>query len=298
MKLSYCGLVLDSALDLPGLLPAAPDAKPDLVVRRGIVPAGAAEAGHPVHAVGDGGVLWQVAGVARYHIVPDGTQITVEPAAAADPAAVALLLLHSVFALACALRGDWLLAASAVAIRGRVMAIIGPSAIGKSALAAGLAARGHAVVADGLLRLCPAAGAVTCQVQAPWLLLWPEQQGWTAAAWSTASLVRRDMSLLRVPVRQAAAALPLGAILVPRWRGAPPLGSLMYGVEDGGGGGDFARVARATAGGVPAATLGRAAGHLRWAAAVARVCPIGALDLDWGWAHFATALDRLEAALP
>lgn len=105
-----------------------------------------------------GGVLWQaesgrfhlvVPGVARY-LVEDGGRIRIESAADACPSEVAAFLRMTPLAALLYQRGVLAFHASAVTSGGRTVLIAGPSATGKSALAAALLTRGWRILADDL----------------------------------------------------------------------------------------------------------------------------------------------------
>ena len=133
----------------------------------------------PVHQVLDDEVLIDLPRVARV-IVRAGVVAGVEPAPGADPEDVAWLVDGHARQVAALQRGELALRASAVVIDGRAVAICGPGAIGASAVAAGLASRGHPVLADGWL---PVVGpALHARAVTDELALWPD----------VASMVERD----------------------------------------------------------------------------------------------------------
>lgn len=71
------------------------------------------------------------------------------------------------------LRGAFCLHASAVVYNGRALLFAGPPGAGKSTLAAALVHRGAALLADDLVALRPAAGALLAWPGFPQLNLWP-----------------------------------------------------------------------------------------------------------------------------
>jgi hypothetical protein len=91
--------------------------------------------------------LLALAGTGRIR-VRDGKEVTIESAAGADPIATGAILCGPIQAVLWHQRGLLPLHASAVAIDGHGVALCGPSASGKSTLAAALAVRGHRVLAD------------------------------------------------------------------------------------------------------------------------------------------------------
>lgn len=289
----YCGLHLGSDLDLPELPAApAPDPAPDLVIRRAPVPSPPAPAQRrgALRRLTPDAALWCLEGVARFHVRESGRLIEVEPAPGASAAGVRLFLLHPVFALACVLRGDWLLSAACVAVDGRVVAFAGPSAGGKSSLAAGLATRGHGVLADALLRLTPGPdGPPLAQPQAPWLLLWPDARERLGLA--PGQPVRPGIALERQPV-ETRPAQPLARLAFLHeqrgdapWR-EPVAVSGFRALE---------LIARHTAGQPGLVHAEHRLGHLAWARAVSAAVPAAQLHLPWGWRQLDRCLDHVEA---
>lgn len=212
----YCGLTIDSTLALPELPDMPVGGNADVTIRHAAVPAELPDAARQATTFQANGTeaLYVLEDIARYRVRHGGTLIEVEAAARSDPTAVRLFLLHPVFALAALLRGDFLLAAAAVAEEGRVTAFVGESASGKSTLAATLAVRGHAVVSDSLLRLSiTPEGGVLAHPQAPWLLLWPDSVRRLGLG-GTRQRTRKGLLLQRCALPAADAPLPLARIAV------------------------------------------------------------------------------------
>ena len=88
--------------------------------------------------------------------------ITVRRARDGDPGLIPIFLEGNILAHALAADGFLALHASAVEVDGRALAIIGPSGMGKSTLAALLCAAGAALVADDVLRVDSADPAPVC----------------------------------------------------------------------------------------------------------------------------------------
>lgn len=100
-----------------------------------------------------GALLFEVPGVARY-LVRDGTSIEVASAKEADPGAVDLFLNGSARGVLIHQRGELALTATTViAPNWKCVAICGPSAVGKSTLAAALCNRGWLLAADDITRI-------------------------------------------------------------------------------------------------------------------------------------------------
>ena len=120
-------------------------------------------------------ILVRIPNVARYLVRGDGTT-TVDRADGATDADVRCFAEGPVAAAAALLAGCLPLRASAVSVGGRAAVLCGPSTAGKSALAAALALRGHAVLADAVSVVGPGAhGAspfATAGAHEP--VLWPD----------------------------------------------------------------------------------------------------------------------------
>ena len=137
------GLRIRSEVELPELFPAD-DADPDVTIRWGSVPAGAAAQ----HIVADGdALLMNIDEVARFRIEA-GRSILIDPAPNVPERNVRLFLLGSAFGALLHQRGMLPLHANAIEIGGRAVAFMGPSGSGKSTLAAWFHDRGHKVLAD------------------------------------------------------------------------------------------------------------------------------------------------------
>jgi hypothetical protein len=147
------GLKLDSDFDLPALpeWDGPLDAPADVNCRLGEVPA---RLGRPDHIA----PLFQTSGTDEYLLVLPGTgrvlvrnggEITVQPDAGASGNLNAILA-GPILAVLWHQRGLLPLHASVVVINGRAVALCGPAAVGKSTLAAVLAAQGYHVIADDI----------------------------------------------------------------------------------------------------------------------------------------------------
>lgn len=155
-----CGWRVHADLPLPELAPwTGPDIPADVVIQRGAVPEWLAD---PVLATpfveidADQRCLVRLPQVGRYFLA-DGRRIVVAPAPAADASEIALFLLGTVFALLCHRRGLYPLHASCVEIGGGAVAFAGGTGVGKSTIAALLAQRGLAVLADDVCVIADAA---------------------------------------------------------------------------------------------------------------------------------------------
>lgn len=148
---ALCGWRVASALPLPEL-PRwdGDDRSPDISVELNPSPGPFADAGadlSPFLIEPDGTSRFYVAGVAAYWIDPAGRRIVVAPETAAETD-VRLFLLGTVFGILCYARGMAPLHAGAVRIGAGAVAVVGPSGVGKSTLAAALMQVGHPVMAD------------------------------------------------------------------------------------------------------------------------------------------------------
>lgn len=147
-------LKLMSDIELPELMPwdGRCDAPVELVFRLGKVPSR--------FDVRDQGMMsFQTKGRGRYLLnladrarvsVENGRTITVEPRPGMDLTETRAVLMSPIQAVLWHQRGLLPLHASAVRVKGRALALAGPSGVGKSTLAAALSARGHHAMADDI----------------------------------------------------------------------------------------------------------------------------------------------------
>jgi len=148
------GLKLDSDFPLPALArwEGPEDIVGDFAIRRGKVPS---RLDRPDHV----GPIFQTRGRNEYLLalpatgrifLRNGNEITVDPETDADAHTISAILTGPIQAVLWHQRGLLPLQASGVMVGGGAVALCGPSASGKSTLAATLAARGCAVIADDL----------------------------------------------------------------------------------------------------------------------------------------------------
>lgn len=149
-----CALKLDSDFDLPALpgWDGRADAPADVNCRRGAVPSCLNQPDYiaPVFQTsGAGEYLLVLPGTGRI-LVRNGNEITVEPEAGPAAASLSAILTGPILAVLWHQRGLLPLHASVIAINDRAVALCGPAAVGKSTLAAVLAAQGYHVIADDI----------------------------------------------------------------------------------------------------------------------------------------------------
>src|SRR6185369_17221085 len=97
--------------------------------------------------------------------VRDGREIVVRPHERADERALALFLAGPALAVALHQRGRLVLHATAVAIGGRALAILGEKGAGKSTLAAALTRRGYRLLSDDIVAIEERAGTASLKIQ-------------------------------------------------------------------------------------------------------------------------------------
>ncbi|HEX2077958.1 MAG TPA: hypothetical protein VHG08_09620 [Longimicrobium sp.] len=237
------GLHAEADPPIPGLEPDASADPADLRIWMGRAPVdafppGAAEepwyvsprltpADEPtvvVHRRADGAFRLRYADGCEYHVDAAGTRVACAWPAHYTVEDAATYLLGPVLGLVLRLRGVPALHASAVAIGGAALAVVGSAGAGKSTTAAALAARGHAVVADDVLALRGTASAVLAQPAYPHLRLWPDVVPALYGPGAELPLLTPNWSkrLLRVDAAFHPDPLPLGAVyvLAPREEGA------------------------------------------------------------------------------
>ena len=129
-----------------------------------------------VHRVGGGDAFrLRYADGCEYHVNAAGTRVACTWPAHFTVEDAATYLLGPVLGLVLRLRGVPSLHASAVAVDGVAVALVGPAGAGKSTTAAALAARGHALVADDVLALRVSEhGGIVVQPAYPHVRLWPD----------------------------------------------------------------------------------------------------------------------------
>lgn len=243
------GLLLQSNLQIPWLTVARPPAgEPDVKVRLGVSPISSGapfpgpdelvfsssykdELGHPALRIWkvaagdflrltyfDGAEFWlERAGAEVWALWP--TNLTIEDAAT--------YLLGPVLGLLLRLRGMTCLHASAVALGGQAVALVGSEGAGKSTTAAALALRGHAILSDDVVTLAELNGAFYVHPAYPYLSLWPESVesiygSADALPRFSASYDKRCLSLRQQELRFEERALPLTAIYILGQRRGDP----------------------------------------------------------------------------
>ena len=179
MSRTYClgGLKIASDLELPELMSwDGPSGTPaDAVFCLDHVPPQLEAPDHVApmfQTKGRNEYLLAVPGTGRF-LVREGCEVTIEAEPGADPIAVRTFVTGPVQAVLWHQRGLLPLRASVVVVDGRAVALAGPSGMGKSTLAAVLAAMGHNVIADDICVI--GAGKIaeaSVQPGLPRLLLW------------------------------------------------------------------------------------------------------------------------------
>lgn len=242
---SAFGLTLTSDRPVPGLLPAAPGPGPPVHVRFGAAPASSSPAGAgrlwyplPEQSAAETNLTVRLLDEGQgYHFrYDDGTEFDVNSAGAEVRARWAAAstfedavtyLLGPVLGFVLRLRGRTCLHASAVAVGGRALALIGPVGAGKSTTAAALAGRGCPVLADDVLPIEIRGDAVLAHPAYPRLRLWPESAQLLYGAEDALPPLTPtwDKRYLDLTARDGAfcpQAVPLGAVYFLGERGAGP----------------------------------------------------------------------------
>jgi hypothetical protein len=161
----------------------------------------------------DAGYRLEVDDWGVYLVSADGRRITFAPPKAEDWRWQRLLTAQ-VLPLAALVRGRELLHASAVDLTGRCVALLGGSGVGKTTLAAHLAARGARFVTDDVLAISADAGGVSAH-PGPGLINLRHSAAASLGDGGPArvgELVGRGSQGLRLLVRRSRAPLPLGAL--------------------------------------------------------------------------------------
>lgn len=165
-KYAVFGLVLESELALPELLPASDESRTDVTIRFG-------KAG-PEHLISAEEINLVIPKVASYR-VRGGREILFDPREGASDRNIRLFLLGSALGGIIHQRGLLPLHANAIDIDGRAVAFMGHSGAGKSTMAAWFLDRGHRILADDVCVVVPdAAGVPLAYPGIPRLRLWRE----------------------------------------------------------------------------------------------------------------------------
>jgi hypothetical protein len=154
-----CGWRVRSAVPLPEVAPwTGDDRTPDVTVRFGSVPDLTDIVGKPgVVQVGrDGACRIEPEGIGRFLIL-GGREVTVEADGPIDTPEIRAWLLGPVMGILCHQRGLFPLHAACIRIGDGAIAFAGRAGAGKSTLAAALVRRGHALIADDVCVIDPAA---------------------------------------------------------------------------------------------------------------------------------------------
>jgi hypothetical protein len=169
------GLIISSDIPLPELIAADPTSEADVCIRLGSTPRTLEDTSvrGVLYQAKSGEFLLNLERIARYQVF-GGKEITISPANQHSESELRLFLYTSPFAALLQQRGDLVIHASAITDNNRAILFAGPSASGKSTLAAGFRQRGFFVLCDELaaIRQYPA-GELFLQPAFPGLQLWP-----------------------------------------------------------------------------------------------------------------------------
>jgi hypothetical protein len=174
----------------------------------------AVEVGPLVEALPDA-ILFRVPNVARF-LVRAGGPVLVERTGGVTDADLRCFRDGPLAAAAAVLRGELPLRAAAVAIGGRAVVLCGASTAGKSALAAALAQRGHAVLADAVTLISSDTGQsrFTVEPLAPETVLWPDSARELGLDEAAGRPVRPELAARAYRLGSEPLATPLAAIAV------------------------------------------------------------------------------------
>jgi hypothetical protein len=174
---SYSGYDLEilSEISLPNLAVSSGHSQPKVTISLGKVrcPKPPETQRFEFH-VSDAGVYFRWPKLGAF-FVRSGKEIIVEPAPGADEAAIRLPLLGTVWAVLLHQRKFFVLHASAVAVNGGGVAILGKKGQGKSTTIATLYRMGHALIADDTVAVAfDSEGMPTLLPGFPLIKLWPD----------------------------------------------------------------------------------------------------------------------------
>ena len=212
------GLNLASDIALPGLIASAPDAYPDVLVRRAEVPAELEDAPQigPIWQFTDDRFLMRIPGVARF-LLTGGREIAFETEEGTSIEDVAIFLIGTVFGILLHQRGQIVLHASAVRVGDHAMLFCGASGTGKSTMAAALGREGFPMLTDDLCAVEIAEGLPMVHPDGRQLKLWAHSIAQLDLAARRGAAVRGRLEKFYVdPETAQHAPLPLAGVYMLR----------------------------------------------------------------------------------
>jgi hypothetical protein len=246
--------------------------------------------------------LMTIPGVARFG-VPTRGAVIVERDPSAGRADVECFLSGPVTALQRLLQGTFCLRAATVAVGQQAIALCGPSAIGKSTLAATLALRGHRILGDKVLPVRPESSGARVQYLRSTVELWPPAAANLGLDEAAGKMVRPSLAKRSFDIQpdrpegddrtRRDARLSLIVCLGEDSRILrPQVGRLERGVER------FRRLERCTWHATLVEAMGLSLDHLDWLATIVDEVPVLRMTRPSGvWAQVDLA-NEIEAALP
>jgi hypothetical protein len=213
------GLLVASEIDLPGLIPGAPDRTPQVTIRLGEVPESLPQ---PTAS----GPTWQIAGkqfllgipnIARF-LLNDGSEIVVAPEPEATVADLRIFTLGGAFGILLHQREQIVLHGSAVRVGDKAVLFCGPSGAGKSTMAAALVQRGFPLVSEDVCVVTTTdSGTPLVHPDGRQLKLWAQSINKLDLAGRRGERVRADLEKFYVDAHDAfSEPLALGAIYALR----------------------------------------------------------------------------------
>lgn len=194
-------LTIESTLECPDLIPGD-YLNPDVTLRRGKVPDALTDAvvRTDYYQASDNQFLLNIENVAKY-LITNGKQILIDKYPEGNEDSVMVFLLGSAMGALLHQRGMLPLHASAIEFRGKSIAFIGPSGIGKSTLAGAFQARNYRVLADDLCVITfDHAGLPTVLPGNPNLKLWSDSVIFLGKDVSDFRRVQSDINKHKIPL--------------------------------------------------------------------------------------------------
>lgn len=279
------GLVLDSELSLPELLPAHADAPADVTIRFG-------EAGDE-HLITPDEVNLVIPKVGAYR-VRGGREVSIAAREGASPRNLRLFLLGSAFGAVIHQRGLLPLHANAIDIDGHAVAFMGHSGAGKSTMAAWFLDRGHRILADDVCVVVPdETGVPLAYPGIPRLRLWREALERSGRGTDGLELAFDDMDKYNLPTPEPnrSGPIPLSHVYLlekAEEEGGPDIRALS------GVAALDALVANTYRGGY-LARMGGTERHLMACLQLVRRVPVFGAHRVWGFDDYDAQAERLEA---
>lgn len=215
MYWSY-GLKIESDFLLPELELVTVEDKPDIIIRKGIVPPtleDAIEKGVRFEASTDKFLL-KIDNIAKFYVTK-GTEIIVQPYNGSDDADIRVFLLSSVFAALLDQRGCLVLHGACIEIDGKGILFTGFSGTGKSTLAAAFYKKGYRILADEICAINFSQTGIPIAIPSfPKLNIWKDAAEKLGLDISSLFPIRRKLKKYMLDVKEQFSKVPVPVSII------------------------------------------------------------------------------------